>query len=71
MKVQVFWVMLSSSVTDVRYHEAGAFFKKSQIGCHPIQCTVFMYQGLGVFKGSPSKYEESITMLLNVAVQKT
>jgi len=30
-----------------------------------------MYQGQGVFKNNPSKYEESIIMLLSVAVQKT
>jgi len=62
---------LSSSVIDARCYEAGAFFRTSQIGSHSTQRTAFMCQGQGVFKYSPSKHEESITVLLSVTVQKT
>jgi len=71
LRIQVFLVMLSNSVTDVWCYDGGAFFKPSQISYDPAQCTAFMYQGQGVFKYNPSKYEESIQMLLNVAVRKT
>jgi hypothetical protein len=63
--------MLSSSVMDVQCYEGGTFFRTSQTGCHPTECTAVMYRGQGVFKYSPSKYEELITVLLSVAVQKT
>jgi hypothetical protein len=56
---------------DVQCYEGGTFFRTSQTGCHSTECTAVMYRGQGVFKYSPSKYEESITVLLSVAVQKT